>query len=63
MWDGSARRGDSRVRGGLAVGCLEGGSGGCGTSDDEVVLLIKSVLVLKNMRFDDGMHVRCWTTW
>jgi len=28
--------GDSRVRSGLAVGCLEGGGGGCGMSDDEV---------------------------
>ena len=28
--------GDSRVRSGLEVGCLEGGGGGCGMSDDEV---------------------------
>jgi hypothetical protein len=40
---GTAGRGagDSRVRGGFAVGCLDGGSGGCGMSDDEVVSIDK----------------------
>jgi len=39
---GAAGRGagDSRVRG-FAVGCLDGGSGGCGTSEDDVVSIDK----------------------
>jgi hypothetical protein len=39
--------GDSRVRSGLAVGCLEGGGGGCGMSDDEVVSIDKERMGIK----------------
>ena len=39
--------GDNRVRGGLAVGCLEGGGGGCGMSDDEVVSIDKERMGIK----------------
>lgn len=40
--------GDNRVRGGLAVaGCLEGGSGGCGLSDDKVGSIDKERMGIK----------------
>lgn len=39
--------GDSRVRGGLVVGCFDGGGGGSGMSDDEVVSIDKERMGIK----------------
>lgn len=38
--------GDSRVRD-FVVGCLEGGGGGCKTSDDEVLSIDKERMEIK----------------